>query len=161
MRQSKASSVHNYCIVPLGQGSNQMCCSAAQGSPPQSHSQPFSTCQQTVFAFVLGFPLIVCPNERSVLFSPFLCIKISMEIPLSARGWFPSTALLQPFPQRRCFCSTSSHKHHGDEEFQPFPFPAINLLSSSVMDLFHYPQGKWEMCNSGELTLDNSAKFSL
>lgn len=28
------------------------------------------------------------------------------------------------------------------------------------MDLFHHPQGQWEMWNSGELTLDNFAEFS-
>lgn len=148
MRDSKTSSVHNYYIVPFRTGvqPDVLYFSTGQPSPKPLTSQSFSICQQTVFAFfaLVSFDCLCYPNERTnvrMLFSPFFCIQISMEIPLSARGWFPNTALLQPFPQRRCFFSTSSHKRHWDEEFQLFPFTAIKLFSISLMDLFHYPQG--------------------
>lgn len=63
-----------------------------------------------------GFDYLCHPNECLNTVLTISCMKISMEILWRVRGSFPSTSLLAlavlflPFPQRRCFFSTNSHK---------------------------------------------------
>lgn len=145
MTEPKASSVHNYYIVPFRTGvqPDVLYCSMGQPSPKPLTSQSFSTCQQTVFAFLLWLPLIVCVVQTNVrmLFSQFFALKYQWKSLCLHVADFPARFSSSLSPQRRCFCSTNSHKRQWDEEFQLFPFTAINLFSISGMDLFHHPQG--------------------
>lgn len=126
VRVSKASSAHNYYIVPFRTGvqPDVLHSSTGQPFPKPLTSQSFSICQQTVFPFLLWFPLTVCVVQRT-----FGCR--SRRFSAIKYQWKSLCLHVADFPAQL----SSSLSPKGGVSFPPAAINASGMRSSSSFHL--------------------------